>query len=297
MIVGVCKVNGKINSKINSNINSDVSSRINSKSRISFSKYPILPDLKYVAGATCMHKLHPLTKLVLLIVFSVSVFTIEHWAGGLLLLFMLLCGYKAAQLGLSYFVRKLRFILIFSALIIIVQVIFVKEGVLLLEIPLPFLSITVWSVAIENGIRLGLRFINIMGASFLFVTITQPQSLAYSLMQLGVPYRYGFMLITALRFIPVFRQEFNQIKNAHLAKGISFTGISIKTFTRMVQYIFIPMIVSALSKIASLAVSMEGRAFGKYKNRTFMQRQAFTTKDVFVVVTSILTSICIWIMI
>jgi energy-coupling factor transport system permease protein len=286
-----------MNGKINSSINSDISSKINKNSRISFSKYPILPDLKYVAGSTFMHHLHPLTKLVLLIVFSVSVFTIEHWAGGILLLLILLCGYKAAQLGLSYFVRKLRFILIFSALIIVVQVIFVKEGVLLLEIPLPFLSITVWSVAIENGIRLGLRFINIMGASFLFVTITQPQSLAYSLMQIGIPYRYGFMLITALRFIPVFRQEFNQIKNAHLAKGISFTGISIKTVTRMVQYVFIPMIVSALSKIASLAVSMEGRAFGKYKSRTFMQRQVFTITDILVTATSILASICIWIMI
>jgi len=58
-----------------------------------------------------------------------------------------------------------------------------------------------------------LRFLNIIGASYLFVATTDPNRLAYALMQAGLPYRYGFMLITALRFIPLFQLELAQVRN------------------------------------------------------------------------------------
>ena len=50
------------------------------------------------------------------------------------------------------------------------------------------------------------------------------RAFTYSLMQAGLPYRLGFMLITALRFIPVFHYELEQVKNAQMAKGIEIEG-------------------------------------------------------------------------
>lgn len=44
-----------------------------------------------------------------------------------------------------------------------------------------------------------------------------------------MPYRFGFMLITALRFIPVFQLELEQVKNAQMAKGIEMEGLSPQT--------------------------------------------------------------------
>ncbi|OEF95916.1 energy-coupling factor transporter transmembrane component T family protein [Desulfuribacillus alkaliarsenatis] len=260
-------------------------------------RYPILPDLKYIHGTTLLHQLHPLAKLVMLVCFSVSVFLVNHWIGGLLLLALLLIGYQMAELGLSYFTRKLRFILIFCVMILLVQIAFTKEGHVLFTITLGIIHIQVWSGAVDNGLQLALRFLNIIASSFLFVSTTQPKLLSYSLMQVGVPYRYGFMLITALRFIPTFHHEFQQIKNAQLARGISFKGVSIKTLVRMVQYLFIPMIVSSLSKVQTLSISMEGRAFGMYKQRTFSQTVEASLVDWLVIGGSVIIIITIWIII
>ncbi|MGI6708007.1 MAG: hypothetical protein ACOX33_02585 [Dethiobacteria bacterium] len=43
----------------------------------------------------------------------------------------------------------------------------------------------------NHGLLLVFRFLNIIGSSYLFVATTDPNRLAYALMQAGLPYRYG----------------------------------------------------------------------------------------------------------
>jgi energy-coupling factor transport system permease protein len=124
-----------------------------------------------------------------------------------------------------------------------------------------------------------MRFINIVGSSYLFVATTDPNKLAYALMQVGLPYRFGFALITALRFIPVFHLELEQVRNAQMAKGIELEGLSPRNLLRAVRYLFVPLVISALSRVDNLTISMEGRAFGLYPVRTYMSSQTLSTKD------------------
>ena len=124
-----------------------------------------------------------------------------------------------------------------------------------------------------------LRFLNIIGSSYLFVATTDPNRLAYALMQAGLPYRFGFMLITALRFIPVFRLELAQVKNAQMAKGIDLEGLSPGKLFRAVRYLFVPLVISTLSRVDALTISMESRAFGLYPERTYLDSQALSAED------------------
>ena len=247
------------------------------------SQYPIIPDLKFQPGTTMLHCLHPISKVILLSAFNIAVFTAESWQTGCVLLICMLLGYHFAGLGLAFFFRKLRFILFFCSLIIVVQVLFTKQGHIIVQIPLGIFTVEIWSHSLQKGIELALRFLNVIGSSFLFVFITQPKQLAYALMQMGIPYRFGFMLVIALRFIPAFQQEFQAIRNAQMAKGINFTKKSIGTFRQMIQYVFVPLIVSSISKVNVLALSMEGRAFGKYKTRTFIDKQNLNMEDKMVI--------------
>ena len=59
------------------------------------------------------------------------VFALPHYIPGLCLLIILLAAYQAAGMGLTFFWRKLRFIIIFGSLIFFVHLIFVHKGVLL----------------------------------------------------------------------------------------------------------------------------------------------------------------------
>ena len=242
--------------------------------------------LRYVAGSTFFHKVHPFAKLVLLISFSLLIFAMNHFLAGTLLFAILLASFRFAGLGLSFFWQKLRIICIFSIFIILVQILFYQQGTLLWSFNLLGIQLTIWSAGIMQGLGMALRFINIIASSYLFIATTDPNKLAYALMQAGLPYRQGFMLITALRFIPVFEIELAQVRNAQMAKGINMKGLSIKKFLRIIRYLFVPLVISALGKIDSLTVSMEGRAFGLYNTRTFMTRQRLSHTDWLIIIAS-----------
>jgi energy-coupling factor transport system permease protein len=240
----------------------------------------LLPGLNYMPGESFLHRVHPLSKLVMLILFSIAVFIIDSSViSGIILFVIILLGYISAQLGLYFFWRKMRMIIIFGLMIILVQVIAVKKGFLLLEIPLIIFTLQIWSQGLLDGLKMMMRFLNIIGCSYLFVSVTDPNRLAYSLMQIGLPYRFGFMLITSLRFIPVFQQELIQIRNAQMIKGIDLEQASFRKILLGIRYLLAPLVISSLSKVDSLAISMEGRAFGLYPKRSYLYQQAFRIED------------------
>jgi energy-coupling factor transport system permease protein len=107
--------------------------------------------------------------------------------------------------------------------------------------------------------------------SYLFVLTTEPNDLAYALMCAGLPYRYGFALITALRLVPVFEEEGRIVYNAQLARGVEYDVRSPRRLVVLGRQFFLPLLVSALGKVDTLAVSMEGRCFGRYPTRTFLR--------------------------
>ena len=239
----------------------------------------LFPGLTYVEGASLLHHLHPLVKLVLLICFTLAVFTSPSWQGGLVLFCLLLLSYRMGGLGPGFFVRKLRFIFIFGLMILLVQILWTREGYLLWQLDLGRLHLAVWSGGLCDGLGVVLRFINVIGSSYLFVATTDPNRLAYALMKAGLPYRAGFMLITAMRFIPLFRLELALVKNAQMAKGIELEGLSPRLLIRVVKYLLVPLVVSALSKVDFLTMSMESRAFGLYPTRSYVSAQALSGKD------------------
>jgi energy-coupling factor transport system permease protein len=111
------------------------------------------------------------------------------------------------------------------------------------------------------------------------VLTTEPNDLALALMRAGLPYRYGFTLITALRLVPTFEQEGQIVYNAQLARGVRYDIKSPRRFMTLVRQFLLPLLVSALGKVDSLSVSMEGRCFGKYRTRTFLRELHATWRD------------------
>lgn len=237
------------------------------------------PGLTYVDNCSLLHRIHPLVKLVLLFSFSLTVFAVPSCTGEIILFCLLLISYGISGLSLAFFSRKLRFIFIFGLLIFLVQIFAVKEGVLLWQVYLGSVYLSVWSEGLLMGLSMMLRFVNIIGSSYLFVATTDPNKLAYDLMQAGLPYRFGFMLITALRFIPLFYLELEQVKNAQMAKGIDMEGLSPRKLLMAVRYLLVPLVISALSKVDYLTISMESRAFGLCPTRTYMYSQDLSKND------------------
>jgi len=235
--------------------------------------------VKFERGPTLLHRLNPITKLLLLVAYSLAIFTFDSLEAEVLCFIALLA--LVLYIG-SASLRSLlasRFFLSFAAILIFIQVVFTGSGDLLFLIPLGLIDVRVTVAGVIVGIVVAFRFLTIIVASALFVATTDPNELAYALMRAGLPYRFGFMLVTAIRFIPIFESEAGTVRSAQAARGLAIDGRGLAGAVRMARYTLMPLVVSALSKVDVLVISMEGRAFGYRKSRTFTRPVRFGALD------------------
>lgn len=233
--------------------------------------------LSYFSGHSLLHRLHPLVKLLGLVLLSILTFSLAKPVTQLVLLAITITGYVGAGLSPRSCLPRLRGLLTFASLIFLAQLIFTREGKLLFTLPLLHWPLTDQGV-LAGGI-MALRFLNVIVASTLFVLTTDPAQLAQALMQAGLPYRYGFMIITALRFMPLFGSEAEAVRAAQVARGVALDRPSIFGLWEMIRYTVVPLTVASLARVESLTISMEARAFGFRKERTFRRRISFERRD------------------
>jgi energy-coupling factor transporter transmembrane protein EcfT len=198
-------------------------------------------------------------------------------------------------LGLLSSIGKVRAIVWLCFLLFVLQIIFVKTGrpVVAWSTSVFHQGITliITSGGIGSGVLISSRLLTIIFSSLFFVSTTDPSRLAYSLMHRGFPYRYGFMLVLSLRFLPLFQLEASHVRRAQIARGLKIDSPGPWTLYRMARYTFMPLIVSALARIGTVTASMEARGFGIGGRRTFLKESRFRLFDWVVSITSIVLSV------
>lgn len=241
-----------------------------------------------------LYRLHPLVKLGWLVAISIGVFAWGHLFHMLALI--------AGLVGIMWWAgirprRDLRgggLLLWTSLLLFACQVAFRHEGRVVAHL-LPWTGR--WPVT-DEGLRRGLviggRFLVIVASSQLFVLLTDPGALAYALMRAGLPYRYGFALVTALRLVPVFEVEATTVYQAQLVRGVRYDAHALRRVFELVRQFMFPMLVSALRKVDALAISMEGRQFGLYRQRTYLRQRAVGGAD-WVALTALLLYVIVFV--
>ncbi len=243
--------------------------------------------IRYEQGSSILHRLSPLTKLIVLISYSISIFLVNSLeAEALIFAIMLAIVISLRSKALLSLVAS-RYFLSFAALIVAVQALFTGGGEIILSIPLALFSIQVTTGGLYSGLAIALRFLTIIMGSAIFIYTTDPNELAYALMRAGLPYRFGFMLVTAIRFIPVFEAEAGMVRDAQAARGLEIDRAGAKGLFKAARYTLMPLIVSALSKVDSLVISMEGRAFGRMRRRTFTRVARFSLADALISLASV----------
>lgn len=232
------------------------------------------PLITYRPGTTLLHRLHPLTKIGWLLGMTVLVFAVRHWWLALGVLGAVLIAFAAFRLPLGE-ARGARLFAVTALALFMLQAVFLDEGRMLAEVG----PVTIMSGGVEAGVFVAARFLSVVLLSYLFVFTTSPNELAYGLMQAGLPYRFGFTLVTALRLVPVFEREAQMVYRAQVMRGAAYDRKNLSRFLLLARQFFLPMLVSALGKVDALAVSMEGRCFGKHPARTYLREVRFGWQD------------------
>ncbi len=214
--------------------------------------------LDYVPGLSPLHRLNPLSKLVLSLVLCICCFVSDNhfYILGIIGLNLLL----SASAGIiKRAVRMLVALLKFSLVLFIVQVLFIRDGTVLFTLPLN-IPIT------DKGVLFSLLFV------LRLLAATMPLAMMLSVMQMSelsgvlveklyIPYKYAFGLTTAIRFIPIFMAEASDIMMAQTARGVEFDTKNFFKKVRLILPLCVPLLISSVKRIDRGAISAELRGF------------------------------------
>lgn len=134
-----------------------------------------------------------------------------------------------------------------------------------------------------------LKYLCTIPVVILFVCTTNPSEFAASLNRIGVSYRISYAVALALRYIPDIQREYRDISRAQQARGVEMSkkATLIKRL-KAASAILIPLVLSSLERIEVVSNAMELRRFGKAKQRTWYAGRDFTKWDYLAIAFSVL---------
>jgi energy-coupling factor transport system permease protein len=158
-----------------------------------------------------------------------------------------------------------------------------KTGLLL-----KFGPVSVYREGVAFGLSVGLRLLCVFSYSSIFVRTTDPTLLVSSLiLQIRLPFRIGYTVLSAYRFIPILQRELSNIRDAHRVRGGYREGIWAR-LGRISRY-GIPLLSSGIRRAERMSISMDARGFGAARKRTYYRPTFLRKSDVFFLIGSLIT--------
>ena len=240
---------------------------------------------QYFPGDSVVHRMDPRMKLILTVIYIVSVFLVGNLPGYLLSLAFLYLVVRVSGIQFSYLlkgIKPLRFIILFT---FILNLFFVPGETPLLD--LGFYMLT--KEAVNNAVFFALRLVFlVMGTSVLTLT-TSPMHLTDGLERLLRPlqrfkfpaHELAMMMTIALRFIPILLEETDKIQKAQMARGADFESGNLLKRAKAMIPLLVPLFVSAFRRANDLAMAMEARCYRGGDKRTRLRELKYTRLDVY----------------
>jgi len=253
---------------------------------------------QFFPGDSMIHRLDPRMKIILMLIYVVSVFFANSVLSFAVLIAETLLMIFISGIPLRLILKGMKpivFIAVFTAVINI----FWTKG----ETPLfGFWIITVYPEGIRLAIFTVLRIVSLItGTSILLTYTTSPMALTDAIERLLSPlkkihipvHEFAMMMTIALRFIPTLIEETEKITNAQKARGADFESGNLINRAKAMIPVMIPLFVSAFRRADELAVAMECRLYHGGEGRTRMKVLRVSYLDVLSLVLILLISAAI----
>ena len=239
---------------------------------------------QYFPGKSPIHLLDPRTKLIMLVVYIVALFTASSWISYGLLLAFLLTVIKISTIPPKSIVKGMKPLMLILVFTGVLNIFFTAgEGEPLVD----FWIITIYTEGLIRAVFMVSRILMLISCTFLLTYTTSPialtdglESLMNPLKKIKVPvHELAMMMCIALRFIPTLIEETDKIMNAQKARGADFESGSIMERAKALIPILVPLFISAFRRADELATAMECRCYHGGEGRTKMKLLRYTVWD------------------
>ena len=237
---------------------------------------------QYYPAESAIHKLDPRVKIVVTIIYIVSLFVTNDWIGYLAAFLFLAASIVISKVPLSFILRGMKSIAVLLGITIFFNLIFTPGDVVLVS----FWKIKITQAGLNMAIRMGIRLSFLIVGTSLMTLTTTPNQLTNALERLMKPLNFmlpvheiAMMMSIALRFIPILMEETDKIMKAQMARGADFeTGNIIVRIKNMVP-LLVPLFISAFRRANDLAMAMEARCYHGGAGRTQMKPLSYRGSD------------------
>ncbi len=220
--------------------------------------------LQYIRKDSIMHRMDAITKLIWIFMLGIYGYVLgSPLLLGASVLLVILTGLVLGRIPPMMLLRVSLYLWILGFAVGIGQLIIRRGGAVLVSMPL----IPITEQGLEWALRFAFRIMLIAYASMVYVWTTDPRKLVLGLIHLGVPYRFGYGLFVALRFMPLMENEAKVIRQALSVRSVAEVSGRVEAMRRYA----LPLLVAGIRRSENVAITMDSRAFGAYPSRTYVE--------------------------
>ena len=242
---------------------------------------------QYFAGDTVVHRLDPRAKLILVVVYIVTLFSAKWFVTYGIVLLTLAGVILASQIAPKTIIKSLKPLLFIIVLTGILNL-FYTQGEPLVKIWV----LTITKEGIFSAVFMVLRIVMLIAGTFMLTYTTSPIALTDGLERLLNPlkkikvpvHELSMMMCIALRFIPTLIEETDKIMSAQKARGADFETGSLFSRAKALIPILVPLFISSFRRADELAVAMECRCYHGGDGRTRMKELHYQRNDILALV-------------
>ena len=131
---------------------------------------------------------------------------------------------------------------------------------------------------IVTAMVVALRLLVILAAAMIVMT-GETRDYLQALLQLRIPYEIAYMVMVALRLLPILRESARDVICAVQMRGCRLKKQGWRKTAAVYTSVFVPIVVEAIHRSGQIAVAMEARAFRALPQRTSLRLLTMTRLD------------------
>jgi len=111
------------------------------------------------------------------------------------------------------------------------------------------------------------------------ISTTRNEELVLGMIKLGLPYRVGFAISTALRMVPTISGSIYTISQAQRSRGLDLESGNLLARIRKFIPLLIPVFISTIRGTNVFGMALESKGFGAREDRTFYLYMKLVRRD------------------
>jgi energy-coupling factor transport system permease protein len=219
----------------------------------------------YVKRNSVIHRLNPLTKIILVLsIILISFISPWYWTAPVLLLFVIVPLCFLGRVSKEFVGTVVRLILPAAGFIFIMQAIFQPVGQ---DVIFQFWVLDITRESLEFAFRVATRITVMISAFTLFLMTTHPSELMSDLTRRGLPGQFAYVIISTLQILPQMQAKAQTIIAAQRSRGLDTQSSFLKRAGSIFPLVG-PLVFGSLVEVEERAIAIEARGFTSTRLKT-----------------------------